>query len=76
MRRLSGLFAATLAAVGYASGSPYGWLQIPATNKAMQAYVTGLWLSGNAPDTFVYIYTNAPAAAGGYCQVTQINPQS
>jgi hypothetical protein len=57
-------------------GSPSGWIQIPATNKAMQGYVTGLWLAGNASQTPVYIYTQGLPSPGAYCLVKQINPQS
>jgi hypothetical protein len=61
---------------GNCSTSPHTWMQIPATNKAMQGYVTGLWLSGMASQTLVYIYTNPPPSAGAFCTVQQIHPQS
>lgn len=61
---------------GNCSGTPHGWMRIPATNKAMQGYVTGLWLSGMASQTPVYIYTDSPPSAGAYCTVRQIHPQS
>ncbi len=55
------------------AGTSYGWMRIPPENKAMSAYVIGLSLSGNAPQTLVSVYTSA-VVNGGYCQVTQIDP--
>jgi hypothetical protein len=57
------------------AGSPSGWMMIESNKKSMQAYVTGLWLRGDASQVPMYIYTVAPASPGAYCTVTQVNPQ-
>lgn len=56
------------------ASSPGGWMIVPATSKPMQAYLTGLWLSGSAPHTQVVVYTDAPTSSGGYCSISQIQP--
>jgi hypothetical protein len=58
------------------AGSPSGFMKISAANKSMQAYVTGLWLRGDASQVPIYIYTDAPPSAGAYCTVRQVNPMS
>lgn len=54
-------------------GTPWGWMKIPAANKAMTAFVTGLWLRGDAASTPVTVY--ADGLVDGYCRVSQIDPQ-
>lgn len=55
------------------AGSPFGWMQIPENNKAMQSLVLGLWMRGDAAQTYVVVYTDA-RVGGGYCQINQIDP--
>ena len=55
------------------AGSPHGWMQIPEANKVMQSLVLGMWLRGDAAQTYVVVYTNA-RTGGGYCQINQIDP--
>lgn len=58
------------------AGTPSGFMRINSTNKAMQSYVTGLWLRGDASQVPIYIYTDPPPSAGAYCVVRQVNPLS
>lgn len=55
------------------SGTPFGWMWIPATSSAITAYVLGLWLSGGAPSVSLTVYTSG-LSSNGFCQVTQIQP--
>jgi hypothetical protein len=55
-------------------GTGWGWLKIPAENKPMIAFVTGLWLRGDSASTFVTVYTDG--LVDGYCRITQIDPEA
>lgn len=57
------------------TGTPSGWMWIPATSSVLTAYVLGLWLSGNAPSVTVTVYTTG-LSTDNFCQVTQIQPSS
>lgn len=57
------------------SGTPFGWMWIPAGSSVITAYVMGLWLSGNASNVSVTVYTSG-LSTDGFCQVTQIQPSS
>jgi hypothetical protein len=52
------------------SGTAWGWMKIPPENKAMTAFVIGLWMRGDAAQTEVSVYTDG--LVGGYCRITQI----
>ena len=54
------------------TGSPYGWMHVPASYKAMQTLVLGLWMRGDASQVYVTIYTDG--LVNGYCQINQIDP--
>jgi hypothetical protein len=53
-------------------GTAFGWMKIPAANKPIIAFVTGLWLRGDTGTTVVTIYTDG--LVEGYCRVSQIDP--
>jgi hypothetical protein len=53
-------------------GTAWGWMKVPPENKAMTAFVIGLWLRGDASSTDVSVYTDG--VVGGYCRITQIDP--
>lgn len=55
------------------AGSPYGWMQVPETNKVMQSLVLGMWMRGDAAQTSVTVYTDS-RVGGGYCVINQIDP--
>jgi len=55
------------------AGTPFGWMQIPEANKVMQSLVLGMWLRGDAAQTYVVVYTDG-RTGGGYCQINQIDP--
>lgn len=54
------------------TGTPWGWMKIPAENKAMIAFVTGLWLRGDSASVTVVVYTTG--LSDGWCIVNQIDP--
>ena len=54
------------------AGTSWGWMKIPPENKAMSAFVIGLWMRGDAAQTEVSVYTDG--LVGGYCRITQIDP--
>ena len=56
------------------TGVSYNWLTIPAQNKAMQAFVTGLWMRGDAASKPLAVYTSGISA--GSCLVNQIDTES
>lgn len=37
------------------TGTPWGWMKIPATNEPMIAFFIGLWRRGDAATTFVTV---------------------
>ena len=39
------------------TGSPSSWMMVPVTNAAMQAFVLGLWMRGDAASIPVVVYT-------------------
>jgi hypothetical protein len=53
-------------------GTAYGWMKIPAANKSIIAFVTGLWLRGDAATTVVTVYTDG--LVEGYCRISQVDP--
>lgn len=55
-------------------GTASGWMLVPASAKPLQAFVTGLWLRGDAAQVTVTVYTNA-GVVSGYCQIDQIDPE-
>ena len=57
------------------TGTPFGWMAIPVANKAMQAFVTGLWMRGDALDKSFTFYT-AGIGSTGYCEIGQLDTQS
>jgi hypothetical protein len=57
---------------GNCAGTSWGWMKIPPENKAMSAFVLGLWMRGDAAQTVVTVYTDG--LVGGYCRITQIDP--
>ena len=57
------------------TGVSYNWLTIPAQNKAMQAFVTGLWMRGDAASKPLAVYTSGLDSAGS-CLVNQIDTES
>jgi hypothetical protein len=56
------------------NSTSYGFMQIPAAYKSMQAYVLSLWFSGEATTRQVMVYTAAPSSTP-YCTILQLNPQ-
>jgi len=56
------------------AGTPWGWMRIPPEYKPMIAFVTGLWMRGDAAQIAVSVYTDG--IVGGYCRITQIDPQN
>jgi hypothetical protein len=57
---------------GNCAGTSWGWMRIPAENHAMNAFVIGLWMRGDASQVTVTVYTDG--LVGGYCRITQIDP--
>ena len=53
-------------------GTAWGWMKVAPENKAMTAFVVGLWMRGDAALTNVTVYTGG--LVGGYCRVDQIDP--
>ena len=54
------------------AGTAYGWMKIPPEDKPMIAFVTGLWMRGDAAQVVVTVYTDG--LVGGYCRIAQIDP--
>jgi hypothetical protein len=57
---------------GNCTGASWGWMRIPPANSAMNAFVIGLWMRGDAASVVVTVYSDG--LAGGYCRITQIDP--
>jgi hypothetical protein len=57
------------------AGTTYSWMMVPAANKPMLAFVTGLWMRGDAATKQVVVYTT-PTDSSGFCQINQIDTQS
>jgi hypothetical protein len=57
---------------GNCIGTSWGWLRIPPENHAMNAFVIGLWMRGDASQVTVTVYTDG--LVGGYCRISQIDP--
>lgn len=57
---------------GNCTGTSWGWMRIPAENQAMNAFVIGLWMRGDASQVIVTVYTDG--LVGGYCRISQIDP--
>jgi hypothetical protein len=51
------------------AGTPYGWTMIRAQYKTLLALVLGLWLTGDAAQVGVTVYTSGGIDGTGYCQV-------
>ena len=56
------------------TGTGWGWMKIPAESKPMSAFVTGLWMRGDAAQIVVTVYTDG--LVDGYCRISQIDPQN
>lgn len=54
---------------GNCAGTPYGWMLIPETSKAMVAMALAMWASGR---TGASVYTHM--GSGGYCVIDQLDP--
>lgn len=57
------------------SGTPFGWMWVPASSSVITAYVLSFWLSGNTSSVSVTVYTSG-LSSNGFCQVTQVQPSS
>jgi hypothetical protein len=57
------------------TGTPFGWMTVPDANKPMQAFVTGLWMRGDAASKQLAVYTTG-IDSSGFCQISQIDTQS
>ena len=55
------------------AGTGNGWIGIPAAYKQMHAFVLALWTRGDETSVQVVVYTTT--VSGGYCWVTQIDPE-
>src|SRR5882724_10108244 len=55
------------------TGTPYGWMVVPAANKAMTAFVLGLWLRGDISQVSMAVYTSGRDSSS-FCQINQIDP--
>jgi len=53
------------------AGTSYGWMMISSSGMPV-AFVTGLWMRGDASQVSLTIYTNSTDSTG-YCQITQID---
>ena len=56
------------------TGVSFNWLTVPAQNRAMQAFVTGLWMRGDAASKPLAVYTSGLDSAGS-CLVNQIDTE-
>jgi hypothetical protein len=54
------------------AGTFAGWMQVPAANKTMIAFVLALWARGDENSTQVYVYTSG--LTNSVCQINQIDP--
>ena len=59
---------------GNCSGTPFGWMWIPA-GSTPAAYVLGLWLESGESTVTVTVFTSG-IASNGYCEVSQIQPSN
>ena len=57
------------------TGTFSGWMAITSASKLMQAFVTGLWMRGDAADKSMVFYTTG-IGASGFCEISQIDTQS
>ena len=57
------------------TGTFSGWMALTSASKLMQAFVTGLWMRGDAPDKSMVFYTTG-IGASGFCEISQIDTQS
>jgi hypothetical protein len=58
---------------GNCTGTPYGWMVIRGSDKAMQGFVLGLKFSGAFSSTTVAVYTDG-IGSSSYCEINQIDP--
>jgi hypothetical protein len=56
------------------AGTPAGWLMITASSGPIVAFVTGLWMRGDASQIQLVVYTSGIDSTG-FCQVSQIDTQ-
>lgn len=54
------------------TNTPYGWMMISSSSTPMVAFVTGLWMRGDASQVTVTVYTGGIDSTG-YCQIGQID---
>lgn len=57
------------------TGTPAGWLMISATSGPIVAFVTGLWMRGDAAQIQLAVYTSGIDSTS-FCQVSQIDTQT
>jgi hypothetical protein len=57
------------------TGTPAGWLMINASSGPIVAFVTGLWMRGDASQIQLAVYTGGIDSTG-FCQVSQIDTQT
>ena len=57
------------------TGTPAGWLMINASSAPIVAFVTGLWMRGDASQVQLAVYTSGIDSTS-FCQVSQIDTQS
>jgi hypothetical protein len=57
---------------GNCAGTAWGWMRVPPEYQAMNAFVIGLWMRGDASQVTVTVYTDG--LVGSYCRISQIDP--
>jgi len=57
------------------TGVAYGWLVVSSASTPLVAFVTGLWMRGDAPQKQLVVYTSGIDSTGA-CQVNQIDTGS
>ena len=57
------------------TGTPAGWLMINASSGPIVAFVTGLWMRGDASQVQLVVYTGGIDSTS-FCQVSQIDTQT
>ncbi len=58
---------------GNCTGTPFGWMIIRGSNRAMQGLVLSLRASGDIKTVPVVVYTDG-IGSSGYCEINQIDP--
>ena len=54
------------------AGTPCGWLMVGSSSTGMIAFITGLWMRGDASQMSVVVYA-AGVDSMTYCQVNQVD---